>query len=110
MVVLQVGGLGPMLGQVGHLFLLQGGRNIEVSQRSLPGFYLWANLGLMVVPQVGGLGPMLGQVGHFFRFSKEDVPYAKQRYLTEAKRLLRVLDKALEGGPEQGNGIAKRNC
>ncbi|GAQ91203.1 glutathione S-transferase [Klebsormidium nitens] len=47
--------------------------------------------------QVGGLGPMLGQVGHFFRFTKEDVPYAKERYLTEAKRLLTVLDKALEG-------------
>lgn len=41
---------------------------------------------------------MLGQVGHFFRFAKEDVPYGKQRYLTEAKRLLTVLDKALEGG------------
>jgi GST-like protein len=48
--------------------------------------------------QVGGLGPMLGQVGHFFRFAKEDVPYAKERYLTEAKRLLTVLDKGLEGG------------
>jgi GST-like protein len=47
--------------------------------------------------QVGGLGPMLGQVGHFFRFAKEDVPYAKERYLTEAKRLLTVLDKGLEG-------------
>ena len=43
---------------------------------------------------------MLGQVGHFFKFSKEDVPYAKERYLTEAKRLLTVLDKALEGGRE----------
>lgn len=41
---------------------------------------------------------MLGQVGHFFRFAKEDVPYAKERYLTEAKRLLTVLDKGLEGG------------
>jgi len=45
--------------------------------------------------QMSGLGPMFGQVGHFYRFAKEDVPYAKERYLTEAKRLLKVLETKL---------------
>lgn len=45
--------------------------------------------------QMGGFGPMLGQMGHFFKYAPEDVPYAKNRYLTEAKRLYGVLDKQL---------------
>jgi len=50
--------------------------------------------------QVGGLGPMVGQMGHFWRFAIQnghDIPYAKQRYLDEAKRLIGVLDKQLSG-------------
>jgi len=47
--------------------------------------------------QMGGLGPMTGQMGHFFRFAKEDIPYAKERYQTETKRLFLVLEKQLEG-------------
>lgn len=46
--------------------------------------------------QMGGLGPMLGQFGHFTRFANEKVPYAIERYTTEAKRLLRVLDERLQ--------------
>ena len=45
--------------------------------------------------QMGGFGPMLGQAHHFNRFAKEDVPYGKQRYTGEAKRLWGVLDKHL---------------
>lgn len=45
--------------------------------------------------QMASIGPMFGQVSHFFRFAKEDVPYAKNRYLTEATRLFRLLDKRL---------------
>ncbi|MBN3561795.1 glutathione S-transferase N-terminal domain-containing protein [Aliamphritea spongicola] len=45
--------------------------------------------------QMGGFGPMLGQAHHFNRFAKEDVPYGKQRYTAEAKRLWGVLDKHL---------------
>jgi len=45
--------------------------------------------------QMGGVGPMFGQFGHFFAQAKEDVPYAKERYLTEVKRLLQVLDTQL---------------
>ena len=48
--------------------------------------------------QVGGVGPMFGQAGHFLRFAPEDVPYAKERYLSETKRLLGVLNTQLSGG------------
>lgn len=49
--------------------------------------------------QVGGVGPMFGQFGHFYRYAKDkcDHPYPVQRYTNEAKRLLAVLDKRLEG-------------
>jgi len=49
--------------------------------------------------QMGGVGPMFGQFGHFYKYAKEkcDHPYPKERYSTEAKRLLAVIDKRLEG-------------
>lgn len=49
--------------------------------------------------QVGGIGPMFGQFGHFFKFAADkcDHPYPVARYKTEAKRLLGVLDKHLNG-------------
>ena len=49
--------------------------------------------------QMGGLGPMLGQFGHFYKFAadKTSDSYAVDRYTAEAKRLLGVLDKALDG-------------
>jgi len=47
--------------------------------------------------QMGGFGPMLGQMGHFWKYAPEDIPYAKKRYLNEAKRLFRVLNNQLEG-------------
>jgi GSH-dependent disulfide-bond oxidoreductase len=45
--------------------------------------------------QVGGLGPMLGQAQHFRRFAPQPLPYAIERYTTEARRLYGVLDKRL---------------
>ena len=45
--------------------------------------------------QMGGIGPMLGQVNHFYNYAPEQVPYAQKRYLTEAKRLVQVLDTQL---------------
>ncbi|CAF0816734.1 unnamed protein product [Didymodactylos carnosus] len=45
--------------------------------------------------QMGGVGPMFGQLNHFYNAAPEDIPYAKQRYLNEGKRLLEVLDKQL---------------
>jgi GST-like protein len=49
--------------------------------------------------QMGGVGPMFGQVGFFNKFGGKD--YAdkrpRDRYVAEAKRLLRVLDDRLAG-------------
>jgi GSH-dependent disulfide-bond oxidoreductase len=42
-----------------------------------------------------GTAPYLGQFGHFFKYAPEEVPYAKNRYTMEAKRILDVLDKQL---------------
>ncbi|KAH8942205.1 hypothetical protein BDL97_14G086400 [Sphagnum fallax] len=49
--------------------------------------------------QMAGVGPMFGQFNHFFRFAKEKCkdPYPVERYATESKRLLGVLEKRLEG-------------
>ena len=47
--------------------------------------------------QMGGVGPMFGQYLHFVDYAPEDLPYAKDRYTREAKRLLGVLDKQLAG-------------
>ena len=45
--------------------------------------------------QMGSFGPFLGQAHHFNRFAPEEIPYAVQRYNTEAQRLWGVLDKRL---------------
>jgi GSH-dependent disulfide-bond oxidoreductase len=45
--------------------------------------------------QVGGAGPMFGQLGFFANRAKERMPVAIDRYLTESKRLLDVLDRRL---------------
>lgn len=50
--------------------------------------------------QVGGVGPMFGQFGHFFKYAADKVAnnsYPVERYRDEAKRLLGVLDRQLEG-------------
>ncbi|MDD9719145.1 glutathione S-transferase N-terminal domain-containing protein [Sulfitobacter sp. PR48] len=49
--------------------------------------------------QMGGLGPMLGQLGFFYKFagSEWEDKRPQQRYVNEAKRLLNVLNLALEG-------------
>ncbi len=52
-----------------------------------------------VLFQVGHVGPMFGQFGHFFKFAKDKTSdaYGVNRYTAEAKRLLGVMDKQLEG-------------
>jgi len=47
--------------------------------------------------QVGHIGPMFGQFGHFFKYAREkcDHPYPLERYTTEARRLLGVLNHEL---------------
>ncbi|MEM9433227.1 MAG: glutathione S-transferase N-terminal domain-containing protein [Pseudomonadota bacterium] len=49
--------------------------------------------------QMGGLGPMLGQLGFFYKFagSQWEDKRPQQRYIDEAKRLLAVVEKSLEG-------------
>lgn len=49
--------------------------------------------------QVGSVGPMLGQFGHFHKFAagKTDTTYGVERYGSEVKRLLGVLDRRLDG-------------
>jgi len=49
--------------------------------------------------QMGGLGPMLGQLGYFWKFAGKDIedPRPRERFLGEAKRLLNVLNGAMEG-------------
>lgn len=49
--------------------------------------------------QMGGIGPMFGQMGFFYKFAGKAVedPLPRTRYSDEAKRLLTVLDNALEG-------------
>lgn len=52
-----------------------------------------------VMWQIGGVGPMFGQLGFFYAFGGKDIedPRPRERYINEAKRLLGVLDKRLEG-------------
>jgi GST-like protein len=49
--------------------------------------------------QMGGVGPMFGQLGFFSKFAGKDWQDKRplQRYLDETKRLLGVMDTALEG-------------
>ena len=52
-----------------------------------------------VMWQMGGLGPMFGQLGFFHKFAGKDYEDKRplERYVTESKRLLGVLDKRLQG-------------
>ncbi len=49
--------------------------------------------------QMGGIGPMFGQVGFFHKFAGKDYEdkRPRDRYVAEAKRLLNVVDRQLEG-------------
>jgi GST-like protein len=52
-----------------------------------------------VMFQMGGIGPMFGQVGFFHKFAGKDYEdkRPRDRYVAESARLLRVLDRHLEG-------------
>ena len=47
--------------------------------------------------QMAGVGPMFGQLGHFYKFAADKITdlYPTDRYMSEAKRLLGVLDARL---------------
>ncbi|MFA4912420.1 MAG: glutathione S-transferase C-terminal domain-containing protein [Burkholderiaceae bacterium] len=52
-----------------------------------------------VMFQMGGIGPMFGQLGFFHKFAGRDYEdkRPRDRYVTESRRLLGVLDRHLEG-------------
>ena len=49
--------------------------------------------------QMGAVGPMFGQVGYFNRFAGREIADKRplERYVAESRRLLEVMDGALEG-------------
>lgn len=49
--------------------------------------------------QMGGIGPMFGQLGFFTTFAGKDIedPRPRERYVTDARRLLGVLEGQLKG-------------
>ncbi|MEQ9694488.1 glutathione S-transferase N-terminal domain-containing protein [Shimia sp. SDUM112013] len=49
--------------------------------------------------QMGGVGPIFGQLGFFYKFAGAEIddPRPRDRYINEAKRLLAVIEKRLEG-------------
>lgn len=49
--------------------------------------------------QMGGIGPMFGQMGYFYKFAGSEIEDARprERFRDEAKRLLAVVEKQLEG-------------
>ena len=49
--------------------------------------------------QMGGVGPMFGQNLHFTQYAPQRLPYAVDRYVTETRRLLSVLDWRLHDRP-----------
>jgi GST-like protein len=52
-----------------------------------------------VMFQMGGIGPMFGQLGFFHKFAGKDYEdkRPRERYVTESRRLLTVLDRHLTG-------------
>ena len=49
--------------------------------------------------QMGGVGPLFGQLGFFYKFAGSEIedPRPRERYINEARRLLNVVETALEG-------------
>ncbi len=48
-----------------------------------------------VMFQMANVGPLFGQANHFLNKTPEKIPYAINRYVTEANRITAVLDKRL---------------
>ncbi len=54
----------------------------------------WQTLSWLMF-QVGGIGPFLGQAGYFLHRAPEPVPFAVERFITEAERLYGVVESQL---------------
>jgi GST-like protein len=74
-----------LAGKTGKFIPLDPARRIETIQ--------WVHF------QIGGIGPMFGQVGFFNKFAGKEYEDKRplQRYVNEAKRLLGVIDRRLDG-------------
>lgn len=74
-----------LAGKTGKFIPLDPARRIETIQ--------W------VYFQMGGIGPMFGQVGFFNKFAGKEYEDKRplQRYVSESKRLLGVIDRRLDG-------------
>jgi len=55
----------------------------------------------------GGVGPMQGQAGYFTWGTKENIPFARERYVNETKRLYGVLEIRLSQDREYLAGPGK---
>lgn len=77
--------LGYLAGKTDKFIPHDPGRMIETTQ--------WVHF------QMGGIGPMFGQVGFFNKFAGRDYEDKRplQRYVSESKRLLGVIDRRLDG-------------
>ena len=57
--------------------------------------------------QMGGFGPAPGQVHHFLGLeNKEDQRYGLNRFMTETKRLYKVMDQRLESHEYFAGGLS----
>lgn len=59
----------------------------------------WHRINSWLMFQMGGVGPMFGQLGWFVRFDGREIedPRGRERYIAEVRRLLGVMEQALEG-------------
>ncbi|KAF2721090.1 theta class glutathione S-transferase [Polychaeton citri CBS 116435] len=55
----------------------------------------WVQMTCWLHFQMAGVGPMQGQANHFARYSEQDSPYARHRYLGETRRLYGIMDAHL---------------
>ncbi|KAK6464181.1 glutathione S-transferase [Scheffersomyces coipomensis] len=55
-----------------------------------------------LIYSVAEQGPITGQLGHFTRAAPEKIPYAIERYTTDVKRILGVLDDIVSRNKDNG--------
>ena len=52
--------------------------------------------------QMASIGPMFGQHAHFFDYAPAEIPYARDRYQNEVRRLYHVINRRLGESPWLG--------
>ena len=116
----QMGGLGPMQGQVGHTCLLLQATSCGACILSTMATTIVTKRRMQVMPATSSIrflgdiatsctlplqacnsGPCL-QANHFVRYAPEQIEYAKNRYVNETNRLYQVHNAPRAGGPVKG--------